>query len=124
MILTEVVYMRPNGVIEQIPLEHIKERDCRLVMAPGVEQLEPAPVVPTGPLPAKRRRRGLVRGRGGADREKGRARQHSPPEESFEEYTTSEEEGEVVDMQSNSPNDDNDAPSLQPRRKRERMVKD
>lgn len=37
VIPTEIVYMRPDGVIEQIPLEHNEERDSRLAFTPGVE---------------------------------------------------------------------------------------
>lgn len=37
VIPTEIVYMRPDGVIERIPLEHNEERDRRLVFTPGVE---------------------------------------------------------------------------------------
>lgn len=39
MIPTEVIYMRPDGVIEQIPFEHIEETDRRLVFAHSVEQV-------------------------------------------------------------------------------------
>ncbi|KAI7988826.1 Protein MAINTENANCE OF MERISTEMS, partial [Camellia lanceoleosa] len=39
VIPTEIIYMRPDGVIEQIPLEPIEERDRRLVFALGVEQI-------------------------------------------------------------------------------------
>ncbi|GMP61632.1 hypothetical protein CsSME_00024020 [Camellia sinensis var. sinensis] len=120
----EVVYMQPDKVIEQIPLKHIEERDHKLVIALGIEQLEPAPVVPTGPPLAKRRRWGPVRDRGGAHWGRGKVRQRSLSEESFEEYTTSEEKGKTVDMQSSSPSDENNAPPPQPRKKRAMMVKD
>lgn len=36
---TEIMYIRPNGVIEQIQLEPIEERDRRLVFSPDVEQI-------------------------------------------------------------------------------------
>ncbi|KAI7979642.1 Protein MAINTENANCE OF MERISTEMS, partial [Camellia lanceoleosa] len=36
---TEIMYMCPDGVIEQIPLEPIEERDRKLVFAPCVEQI-------------------------------------------------------------------------------------
>ncbi|GMP81949.1 hypothetical protein CsSME_00036471 [Camellia sinensis var. sinensis] len=39
VLLTEIVYMCPDGVIEQIPLEPIEKRDRRLVFARGVEQI-------------------------------------------------------------------------------------
>ncbi|GMP86714.1 hypothetical protein CsSME_00039390 [Camellia sinensis var. sinensis] len=116
MIPTKIVYMRPDRVIEQIPLEHIEERDRRL--------LKPALAVLAGPFVASKRRRGPVRGREGADQERGPVRQRSPSEESFDGSTTPEDEGEEIDLQSNSPSDDNDAPPPQPRRKRARMVKD
>ncbi|GMP27487.1 hypothetical protein CsSME_00003455 [Camellia sinensis var. sinensis] len=129
VIPTEVIYMQPNGLIEQIPLEHIKERDRRLVIAPDVEQVPIGYVddllrtVDRLLLIVRRRQTALathgievhfapslVRGRGGADRGRGRVRQRSPPEESFEKYVTSEEEGEAVDIHSSSPSDDSDAP--------------
>ncbi|GMP41659.1 hypothetical protein CsSME_00011680 [Camellia sinensis var. sinensis] len=36
---TEIMYMRPDGVINQIPLEPVEERDGKLVFALGVEQI-------------------------------------------------------------------------------------
>ncbi|XP_028098435.1 uncharacterized protein LOC114298128 [Camellia sinensis] len=36
---TEIMYMRPDGVINQIPLEPVEERDRKLVFALGVEQI-------------------------------------------------------------------------------------
>lgn len=33
----EIMYMRPDGVLEQISLEPIEERDRRLMFDPGVE---------------------------------------------------------------------------------------
>jgi len=62
-----------------------------------------------------------VRGRGGVDHGRGKVRQRSPLEESFEEYMTSEEEGEAVDMYFTSLTDDSNGFPPQPRRKRARM---
>ncbi|CAL5372636.1 unnamed protein product [Camellia sinensis] len=137
------MYMRPDGVIEQIPLERIEERDCRLVFASSIKQLpwtytddllhtidrlllmvrrrqialvthgielEPAPAVLAGPSAASRQRRGSVRSRGGADQGRGRVRQRSPYNESFDGSTTPEDKREEVDLQSSGPSEDSDRP--------------
>lgn len=39
VISTEITYMRLNGVLEQIPIDEIEERDRRIVFALGIEQV-------------------------------------------------------------------------------------
>ncbi|GMP59920.1 hypothetical protein CsSME_00023001 [Camellia sinensis var. sinensis] len=130
VIPTEVIYIRLDGVLEQIPLEHIEKRDRRLVIAPSIEQVS---VVYTDDLLRTidrllmmvQRRQTALATHGielkpaataharpppaGRRRRRDAVRGRRQADQGRGQYTTSEEEGKEVNVRSSSSSDDSDA---------------